>query len=609
MTQISKDELNVQLRQEIERIPTQETLDNFSSALNNLGDEVEELKNRPSSNKSGWYVECQTASSDKNKELVLPGFKGDIGDIVTVKFKYEHKGTATLSIDASEPGTGMIKSIVANVYQRGMLGATWVANETIQFAYDGSSFNTVDGAPSGSTAKEGLVKLDGDIELGSDERAATSKAVATVNQSVKHHTGQLSYHVWYGTCDTGAWSPTKEVICPGFELHVGIMLIVRFENNNQSLSAAKLSVDGTATTTISYMNKTGVKWGNGEVITFVYDGEYFKVASYAPLGTTDTPGLLQLATGDLMNGPSDMAASGASLSLIAKMTNRHILEDIATSEAIGHVKPDGTTITITGEGTISSAPLYRGVLDGSSVSVLESATTPGIYHVNNVMGVNDISILEVTTSRATSDTHLITQQLTTYNGTVFTRTKASTATAWPSFTNFITRTEYDTLFQSVSNGKRDIANAITGKGVTTSTTAEFATMVTNIGKIGGLKFKSQQFTASGTGTTTTEVNVTMDAGFPVEHAIIVFHDYYTSSIEKTGAVAVYSKSINVASPVVQAGGYTYNTAMRGVVLPNHLSDMGKRTRINGNQVIVQSAYYSQVAMPSQTFTFTVFAFG
>ena len=44
-------------------------------------------------------------------------------------------------------------------------------------------------------------------------------------------------------------------------------------------------------------------------------------------------------------------------------------------------------------------------------------------------------------------------------------------------------TQVDELFQSVSSGKTAVANAITGKGVSTSTTATFATMATNVGKI------------------------------------------------------------------------------------------------------------------------------
>jgi hypothetical protein len=44
-------------------------------------------------------------------------------------------------------------------------------------------------------------------------------------------------------------------------------------------------------------------------------------------------------------------------------------------------------------------------------------------------------------------------------------------------------TQVSELFQSVSDGKKSVANAITGKGVSTATNATFATMATNIGKI------------------------------------------------------------------------------------------------------------------------------
>ena len=48
-----------------------------------------------------------------------------------------------------------------------------------------------------------------------------------------------------------------------------------------------------------------------------------------------------------------------------------------------------------------------------------------------------------------------------------------------------TQKDLDDLFQSVSSGKTLVANAITGKGVSTATNATFATMATNIGKISG----------------------------------------------------------------------------------------------------------------------------
>lgn len=50
--------------------------------------------------------------------------------------------------------------------------------------------------------------------------------------------------------------------------------------------------------------------------------------------------------------------------------------------------------------------------------------------------------------------------------------------------------EIGSLKSSVSNGKKQVANAITAKGVATSTTAEFATMAYNIGKIETLSFNT-----------------------------------------------------------------------------------------------------------------------
>ena len=62
-------------------------------------------------------------------------------------------------------------------------------------------------------------------------------------------------------------------------------------------------------------------------------------------------------------------------------------------------------------------------------------------------------------------------------------------------------TQVSELFQSVSNGKTLVANAITGKGVSTSSTATFATMATNIGKIGGSKEETKSYNNTSAGIT------------------------------------------------------------------------------------------------------------
>ena len=64
-----------------------------------------------------------------------------------------------------------------------------------------------------------------------------------------------------------------------------------------------------------------------------------------------------------------------------------------------------------------------------------------------------------------------------------------------------TQKDLDELFQSVSNGKTLVANAITGKGVSTATNATFATMATNIGKIGGSKEETKSYNSTSSGIT------------------------------------------------------------------------------------------------------------
>ena len=67
------------------------------------------------------------------------------------------------------------------------------------------------------------------------------------------------------------------------------------------------------------------------------------------------------------------------------------------------------------------------------------------------------------------------------------------------------------LFQSVSNGKTAVANAITGKGVTTSTTATFATMATNISKISVSSYKEETKSYNITSSGITPLTITFSA--------------------------------------------------------------------------------------------------
>ena len=88
--------------------------------------------------------------------------------------------------------------------------------------------------------------------------------------------------------------------------------------------------------------------------------------------------------------------------------------------------------------------------------------------------------------------------------------------------NILYNWEYDTtisqletqvrdLFQSVSDGKTLVANAITGKGVSTSTTATFATMASNISKINTNGYKEETASWNKTSVGTNRIVFTFSA--------------------------------------------------------------------------------------------------
>jgi hypothetical protein len=81
---------------------------------------------------------------------------------------------------------------------------------------------------------------------------------------------------------------------------------------------------------------------------------------------------------------------------------------------------------------------------------------------------------------------------TTYSNATTSAAGLMSATDKTNLNNLIT--EVENVKKSVSDGKTAVANAITNKGVTTATNAEFATMATNIGKISTLSTETADAT-------------------------------------------------------------------------------------------------------------------
>ncbi|MER2059627.1 MAG: pyocin knob domain-containing protein [Niallia sp.] len=116
---------------------------------------------------------------------------------------------------------------------------------------------------------------------------------------------------------------------------------------------------------------------------------------------------------------------------------------------------------------------------------------PGVYQVGgtpingptNTSGDWGVLIVEVSGD-------VIIQTSKGLSNNIWTRYKTN-AGNWSPWEQILTTSHYNQLFQSVSNGKAAIANAITQKGIWTAANAEFATMANNISVIStGKKFAS-----------------------------------------------------------------------------------------------------------------------
>ncbi|MFJ3389535.1 pyocin knob domain-containing protein [Lysinibacillus sp. NPDC086135] len=129
--------------------------------------------------------------------------------------------------------------------------------------------------------------------------------------------------------------------------------------------------------------------------------------------------------------------------------------------------------------------------------------------------------------------------------------------AWGTWQKILNEDDYNTLFQYVSNGKKEVANAITRKGVTTSPTAEFATMAQNIGKIPAGK---RQYVGKVTSSSTSR-------GFPDyqnQPQALYYTTIYSDAIG-------FTPSMIIAHPTNYRTDYTTNST---IVYPNKVSTAG-----------------------------------
>lgn len=163
------------------------------------------------------------------------------------------------------------------------------------------------------------------------------------------------------------------------------------------------------------------------------------------------------------------------------------------------------------------------------------------------------------------------------------------------------------LFTSVSNGKSQVANAITDMGVVTSPTAEFATMANNIRAIQTFKFKEQYFTFSVGTAARHQIEFLFDAGFTIKHANIICYDFNYDNNSKTTGKSIFLTAGETSYR--QTGGATSGGTILADV-SNYLHTNGiYQSVIDGRYVRVRLTYHSSTSISAQTLPIMVQAWG
>lgn len=160
-------------------------------------------------------------------------------------------------------------------------------------------------------------------------------------------------------------------------------------------------------------------------------------------------------------------------------TEKNKLSGIAQGAEV-NVQADWNVTDATSDAYIKNKPAIPTVGNGT-ITIKQAGTPKGTFTMNQ-SGNTTIELTD-------SDTN-------TWRGIQNNLTSDSTTDSLAAKQGKILKAEIDDLKNSVSDGKTLVANAITGKGVTTATDAAFQTIANNIGKIVTLTADTADATAS-----------------------------------------------------------------------------------------------------------------
>lgn len=253
----------------------------------------------------------------------------------------------------------------------------WSASEPTYTEGSTNSLYTVDGTLfSDDTWSWANVQLSSSYEAA---KAAYNKAVAA-NSAATAAKGKLMY----GTCGTAAGTAAKTVTISGFSLAAGATVAINFTYANTAASPT-LNVSSTGAKNIR-MNNANLtvsnSWGAGEMIVFVYDGEYWVMQSpwkslRASNGLTGTSN----KTASVSAGYPDSGATGDMRAELYAFGGTNVSQIDVYPEYINLMS---SSVRINGE----EIDLSGGT---PTLEEVQLSSTYGVYAWNNSMGVVTIS--------------------------------------------------------------------------------------------------------------------------------------------------------------------------------------------------------------------------
>lgn len=197
--------------------------------------------------KLNWYGTCSTTASTSEKAVTCSGYTLNAGNIIGVLFGTDNTAAApTLNINSTGAKTVFIGNSQANSTTNTF---TWSAGTMIYFMYDGTYYKYIT-----SIADGGKVQAFG-------------------------------ANTWYGICSTTASTQEKAINCTNYVLTQGSLISIYSTSSNTYTSAKiTLNVNSTGAKDVYYKgyatsSSNTLLWDAGDVLTFMYDGTYYRFVS------------------------------------------------------------------------------------------------------------------------------------------------------------------------------------------------------------------------------------------------------------------------------------------------------------------------------------------